>query len=50
MKFIEIHSDLIPISLLLEADPCEENVRASLQGSICFAAIEGEEIVGGFCG
>ena len=46
MKYIEIHSDVIPISLLLEADPSESKVRSSLQNSLCFAAVEGEDIVG----
>lgn len=46
MKYIEIHSDLIPISLLLEADPSESNIRSSLQNSLCFAAVEGEDVVG----
>ena len=46
MKYIEIHSDLIPLSLLLEADPSESNIHSSLQNSLCFAAVKGEDIVG----
>lgn len=46
VKYIEIHSELIPLSLLLEADPSESKVRSSLENSLCFAAVEGEEIVG----
>lgn len=46
MKFIEIHSDLIPLSLLLEGDPSRSSVQASLQEFICFAVVEEEQVIG----
>jgi len=45
IQFKEIPSDLIPLSLLLIADPCEINIKQYLKGSLCFAAYLNEALV-----
>ena len=46
MRYAESGADQVPISLLLEADPSEENIRVYLNGSWCFSASDKEAIVG----
>ena len=46
IEFSEIASELLPLSLLLEADPSEECIRRYLSDSWCFAAISDATIVG----
>lgn len=46
MNYIEIQPDMVPMSLLLEADPSQAHIRSYLVGSWCFAAMDGEQIIG----
>tara|TARA_Y100001956_G_scaffold80323_1_gene95295 strand:+ start:5948 stop:6418 length:471 start_codon:yes stop_codon:yes gene_type:complete len=46
MKLVEVKSTAIPFSLLLEADPSETSISSYLSGSWCFAALEGDKVVG----
>lgn len=46
MNFLEVTPNLVPISLLLEADPSKENIKSYLSTSWCFAAQENDLIIG----
>lgn len=46
MEYIECAPSLVPMALLLEADPCEDTIRNYLSDSWCFVAIEADTIVG----
>ena len=45
IHFKEISADLIPLSLLLIADPSEIKISEYLEGSICFGAYVHNELV-----
>lgn len=45
MDYIEIQPDLVPMALLLEADPSEECIRSYLVGSLCFVAMDSDLII-----
>ena len=42
----EISPDLVPQKLLLEADPSVERVNRYLKGSLCYAAVLQDKIIG----
>lgn len=46
MKVKQIKAALIPMALLLEADPSESCIRSYLAGSLCFAAFDNDELLG----
>lgn len=46
MEYAECKPDLIPVSLLLEADPSKASIRSYLNDSWCFVAKDGNAIVG----
>jgi ribosomal protein S18 acetylase RimI-like enzyme len=45
MQYREVPCDLVPISLLLLADPLESKVRKYLNGAICFGTFVENELV-----
>ncbi|WP_295891806.1 GNAT family N-acetyltransferase [uncultured Vibrio sp.] len=45
MKYSQSHSNDVPISLLLVADPCEKSIHSYLDSSWCFVAKNNNEIV-----
>ena len=45
MKFSEVSGYDVPISLLLEADPCEKSIRQYRDDSWCFVYQENNQIV-----
>ncbi|EAR10585.1 GNAT family N-acetyltransferase [Reinekea blandensis] len=45
MQYIEIKSSLVPLDLLLEADPSEASISKYLTDSWCFAAMASERVV-----
>ncbi len=46
IQYREVPCDLVPVSLLLLADPLEAKVRDYLHGATCFGAFEENELVG----
>ncbi|RUR40834.1 GNAT family N-acetyltransferase [Vreelandella populi] len=38
MDYLEVNASAVPIQLLLEADPSEQNIASYLDGAWCFAA------------
>ena len=46
LTFSQIAPELIPLSLLLEADPDEQKIRTYLSNSFCFAATQDINLVG----
>lgn len=46
MKYFEVASNEIPLSLLLEADPSELSIKSYLPNSWCFVAKENNKTVG----
>lgn len=45
-EYKQIDAQVIPLSLLLEADPSEQSIRSYLPGSLCFGAFEQGKLVG----
>ncbi|WP_461210785.1 GNAT family N-acetyltransferase [Desulfocurvus sp. DL9XJH121] len=41
-----VSPDKVPMRLLLEADPSEQSIKAYLDNSLCYAAVESGEAVG----
>lgn len=46
IKFKQISSNLVPMTLLLEADPSEDCINKYLKDSICLGAFDNNELVG----
>lgn len=46
LTFRKIKPADIPIDLLLEADPSEACIQSYLEGSLCFAAFDNEQLIG----
>ncbi|SBS32610.1 putative N-acetyltransferase YvbK [Marinomonas spartinae] len=45
MDYVQVQADMIPIALLLEADPSEENIHSYLHHSMCFVAKDTHQVV-----
>lgn len=46
LTFSQIAPEIVPLSLLLEADPDVEKIKTYLSNSLCFAATQGANLVG----
>ncbi|EGA67966.1 putative N-acetyltransferase [Vibrio sinaloensis DSM 21326] len=46
LHYQETYASLVPLDLLLEADPDEANIESYLREAWCFAATQGTEIIG----
>ena len=46
IEYLEVSPEVVPLTLLLEADPSESSINSYLAGSWCFVAQQGEEILG----
>ena len=46
IEFLEVSPEVVPLALLLEADPSESSINSYLADSWGFVAQQGEEIIG----
>lgn len=46
LDFVEVSSEDIPMKLMLEADPSQQHIRSYLHRARCFAARDGDKVVG----